>query len=129
VLVPVPSARPTVRARGHDPTARLASAAARRLGGGVEVVRVLRQARAVADQAGLGTAQRAANLSGALVADPRRAPPGRPVVVVDDVLTTGATLVEATRALRSAGCLVVGAAVVAATARRHRPLAVRPALG
>ena len=127
VLVPVPSSPSAVRLRGHDPTARIAGVAARRLGGGVRAVRALRQGRAVADQAGLGAAGRAANLSGALVAAPRRIPVGAPVVVVDDVLTTGATAAEAARALRSVGCLVLGVAVVAATPRRS--LSVRAVLG
>jgi predicted amidophosphoribosyltransferase len=126
VLVPVPSTPAAVRLRGQDSTARIAAVAARRLGGGVRVVRGLRQARPVADQAGLGVAARAANMAGALAVAPRRLPAGTPVVVVDDVLTTGATLSEAARALRSAGCPVLGAAVVAATGRRS--LAVRPVL-
>jgi predicted amidophosphoribosyltransferase len=70
----------------------------------------------VADQADLTAADRAANLSGALRArfDLR----GSRVIVVDDVITTGATLAEAARALRAAGADVRAAAVVAATARR-----------
>jgi len=128
VLVPVPSSRTAVRARGHDPTARLAAAAARQLGPGASWGRALRQVRRVRDQAGLGAAARAANLAGALVADGRRLPAaGRRVVLVDDVLTTGATLAEAARALRTAGFDVLGAAVVAATTRRS--LAVRAGLG
>ena len=55
VLVPVPSRPSVVRARGHDPTARIAAVAARRLGPGVRSVPLLRQTRRVADQSGLGT--------------------------------------------------------------------------
>jgi len=114
LLVPVPSSRAAVRARGHDHAWRLARAAARRLPPGSAAGRLLAPARAVADQAGLSHAARAANLHGALVARQGRAH----VVVVDDVVTTGATLVEAARALAAAGHVVLGAAVVAATARR-----------
>jgi predicted amidophosphoribosyltransferase len=110
VLCPVPSSRKAVRQRGHDHALRLARAA-----GVGDVHQLLRPARRIADQAGLSAEQRATNLEGALVAS---AVPGLPVVVVDDVMTTGATLVEATRALRAAGHQVIGAAVVAATTRR-----------
>lgn len=115
VLVPVPSSPASVRARGHDHARRLATAAARRLPGGCARP-VLTGARQVTDQAGLDAAGRAANLSGALRA--RRRLDGLVVVVVDDVVTTGATLAEAARALRAAGADVRGAAAVAATARR-----------
>jgi predicted amidophosphoribosyltransferase len=118
ILVPVPSSAAAVRVRGHDHALRLARAAARRLPGAVARP-LLVPAREVADQAGLGAADRAANLAGALTA--RRDLTGLPVVVVDDVVTTGATLTEAARALRRAGAQVHGAAVVAATQRTGRP--------
>ena len=121
VLCPAPSARSAVRARGHDHALRLARAAAAALcarGFPATAVPLLAPARVVADQSGLDAGARAANLAGALRV--RRTVDGvSPVVVVDDVVTTGATLVEATRALRAAGLIVQGAAVVAATVRRH----------
>ncbi|MCX4990517.1 MULTISPECIES: ComF family protein [unclassified Streptomyces] len=108
LLVPVPSARKAVRARGHDPARRIALAAAgelRRTGTPARVLGVLRQRRAVADQSGLNSRQRLANLTGALevVAGAERllAEGGR-VVLVDDLMTTGASLAEAARAVRVA---------------------------
>jgi predicted amidophosphoribosyltransferase len=102
--------------------ARVASGVLAQQGIVARVERVLRHQRRVADQAGLTAAARAANLSGALTVPRRRAArvAQRRVVVVDDVITTGATLAEASRALRDAGAEVLGAAVVAATERRSR---------
>ncbi len=114
VLVPVPSTRAAVRARGHDHARRLArSAAAALTACGLPAVAVplLVHVRAVADQGGLDAGARADNLHGALGC---RSRPRGALVVVDDVLTTGATVREAVRALRAAGGDVVGAAVVAA---------------
>lgn len=115
VVVPVPSSRAAVRARGHDHARRLASGAARALG--LRASPLLVPVRAVADQSGLDAVSRAGNLAGALGA--RRDLSGVEVLVVDDVVTTGATLAEAARALTAAGARVRGAAVVAATARRR----------
>jgi predicted amidophosphoribosyltransferase len=89
---------------------------------GVPLTRVcpLRHARAVADQADLDRAGRAANLAGALrvPATAVRQLLEGPVVLADDVATTGATLAEAARAVRAAGGTVLGAAVVAVTRPR-----------
>ncbi|MET8815134.1 ComF family protein [Streptomyces sp. NPDC004549] len=107
ILVPLPSARAAVRARGHDPVRRMALVAAGRLRRGgtpARVAPVLRQRRAVLDQAGLDARERRENLAGALevtAGGARLLGAGR-VVLVDDLMTTGATLAEAARALREA---------------------------
>ncbi|MGV9846729.1 ComF family protein [Streptomyces fungicidicus] len=105
LLVPVPSARRAVRARGHDPARRIAYAAAgelRRSGVPVRVLSALRQRRDVADQSGLGSRQRLANLAGALTVTRgcERLLSACRVVLVDDLMTTGASLAEAARAVR-----------------------------
>ncbi|MFF3749952.1 ComF family protein [Streptomyces sp. NPDC002018] len=107
LLVPVPSARRAVGARGHDATRRMALAAAgelRRAGRPCRVLPVLRQRRAVADQAGLDARSRRVNLAGALevAGGGARLLAGGRVVLVDDLMTTGSSLVEAARALRAA---------------------------
>ncbi|MFF8934259.1 ComF family protein [Streptomyces paradoxus] len=106
LLVPVPSGRRAVRARGHDPARRIALAAAgelRRRGLPARVAGVLRQRRAVADQSGLNSQQRLDNLAGALAVAPggARLLSAGAVVLVDDVMTTGASLAEAARAVRA----------------------------
>ncbi|TLQ45582.1 ComF family protein [Streptomyces marianii] len=107
LLVPVPSARRTVRARGHDPARRIAVAAALALrcaGTYARAVPALRQSRRVSDQSGLTAPERLENITGALEATPWAGPvlEGRRAVLVDDVMTTGASLAEGARALRAA---------------------------
>ena len=126
LVVPMPSSRAAVRRRGDDPVADLARAAVRLVSGEaptgipVLVAPVLRPVRRMADQSVLDHGQRAANLAGAYAVRPRWVPSleGSRVVLVDDVVTTGATLAEAARAIRAAGGHVVGAATLAATQRR-----------
>lgn len=122
-LVPVPSRPRTRRARGADlglVVARLAAAGLRRAGWDARAVPLLRHRSSSRDQAGLNRRGRLRNVSGTLMARGRPRPadaaaPAERWLVVDDIVTTGATLREAARALLMAGFPVAGAAVVAAT--------------
>lgn len=118
VVVPAPSRLASRRQRGRDPVRVLCDRASH---GRWPVVAALRTGARVADQAGLGAAERLANLAGQVRVTPAgvRLVAGRPVVLVDDVVTTGATLVAASAALQAAGATSVVAAVLCATQRRR----------
>lgn len=109
VVVPVPTSRAAFRRRGY----RVVELAARRAD--LSPRRLLRTTRRTADQRGLDIGGRRANVDGAFRA---KRVEGARVVVIDDVVTTGATLEEAVRALEAAGAVVIGAATIAATPRR-----------
>ncbi|OUE21557.1 DNA utilization protein GntX [Clavibacter michiganensis] len=121
-VIPVPAPAASLRRRGYAPVEVLLARA------GIVPLRApglpglrrhpLRFTRRPADQAGLGVAARAANVDGCLAARIDLA--GRRVLVVDDVLTTGATLRETCRAVRAAGGEVVACAVLTAVPARSR---------
>jgi predicted amidophosphoribosyltransferase len=122
VLVPPPTG-PGVRWRRRgDPVADLAALAAARLAdAGADVVAapgLLRRVRAVADQAGRGAGSRRENVHGAFRAARAGRGPSRDAVVVDDVVTTGATSDECARALAGSGWRVLGVAAVASAGSR-----------
>jgi predicted amidophosphoribosyltransferase len=128
VVVTVPSSARAQRIRGDRPLDRVAAGATQHVLTGpaqrahpplAGPVVALRHRRAVADQAGLGAARRLANLASSMEVRPTwtQLVAGRRCLVVDDVMTTGSTLVEAARALIEAGSSEVAAAVIAATPR------------
>ncbi|PZR51545.1 ComF family protein [Xylanimonas oleitrophica] len=128
LVVPAPSTAAARRERAREHLAPVARAVAGALGG--RVAPVLRRGRG-GDQVGLGARARGGNVAvrvdaGALDrARARAGGQGAPVcLLVDDVVTTGATLAAAERALGQAGADVVGALVLAATpapGERARP--------
>lgn len=115
LLVPVPSSRAAARQRGGDHLLRLAAEVGPQ--NGLQVLAALRLAGRGRDSAGLSAADRAANLAHRMRSVPVST--DRPVLIVDDIVTTGATLAEAARALRAAGWQVGGAAVIATTRLRR----------
>jgi predicted amidophosphoribosyltransferase len=120
VLVPVPTSRRSRVARGADVVDQLARETAgllRCARTDVTVRPALRVARRTVDQSGLGARERARNLAGAIALRSGTGLTAGGIVVVDDIVTTGATIGETVRALTAAGHPPTAAAVVA-----HRPL-------
>ncbi|WP_282949112.1 ComF family protein [Cellulomonas endometrii] len=124
VVVGAPPSAAGARLRGEDLVAALATAHARAVPGAV-AAGALRLAGRGRDQVGLGVRGRAANLAGRVrVRERCRAGlAGARVVLVDDVLTTGATLAACRAALESADAQVVGAVVLAVTRPPATPTA------
>jgi ComF family protein len=115
VVVPVPVHRDRLRRRGYDQAALIAEVAARRLG--LPFAPILERQRATTAQFDLDRSHRAGNVAGAFRL---RGPPptdaplrDRWVVLVDDVVTTGATLGACARPLLDAGAIAVSAIAVA----------------
>jgi ComF family protein len=107
----VPASPDRIRERGYDQATLLASAASRRLG--LPVVQALERLRATTAQASLDQTARAANLQGAFRHRAGQVVAGRWVVLVDDVVTTGATLGACAGVLVEAGAAAVSAIAVA----------------
>jgi len=113
LVVPVPLHPRRLRARGFNPALVVARAVARAAAAPLAAT-ALERVRDTPSQTGLSAAARRRNMNGALRA--RRAMPAR-VWIVDDVITTGATLREAARVLIDAGAQSVIAVCAARTPR------------
>lgn len=110
-LVPVPLALPRLRERGFNQAWELA----RQLHAGKANAGLLLRVRAGDAQHALGRDARLRNLKGAFAPDPLRRSQleGKRVLLIDDVMTTGATLHASAAALRGAGVASVSALVLA----------------
>jgi len=120
--VVIPSTRAAFRRRGYHPTALLLRRSRILV---PPLWRALRLTRQTEDQAGLTAQQRTRNRAGSMVASRRLR--GRVCVIVDDIVTTGATVREAARAITAVGGRVVFAVAVARTPLRGgSPVVARP---
>jgi ComF family protein len=117
-VVAVPGTRAAYRRRGYDPLRVLLARA------GLPDLRVFEPAQSHTSQKQLRVGERDRNLRD--VFRVRAAVAGRRILLVDDVVTTGATLLEAARVLRESGAEVVAAAVVASTPKRFATLRASP---
>ena len=116
-LVPIPSSPANYRKRGFNHTLLLARALAKK-SRGISVANILVSGRDRKDQVLLSPKERVENLEAAFRVT-RNRPVEVPVILLDDVLTTGATLNEAYRTLTDSGVKVDGFCVFAQTGPRN----------
>lgn len=118
LLLPVPLADARLRERGYNQAWELARRVAREAACATDA-RLLLRPMDTPHQLSLPPAKRAANVRGAFAIEPRRRATlrGLNVALLDDVMTTGATLAEAARTLRAAGAASVQVWVLARTPR------------
>ncbi len=116
LVVPVPLHWRRRLERGFNQSELLARAVARRYG--ARPVNAVRRKRSTAAQAGLSNAKRRSNVAGAFVVRRTAALDGRRVLLVDDVMTTGATLGSCAAALKRAGARYVAVLTLARVDRR-----------
>lgn len=114
MLIPVPSHPLTLWRRGFNQAELIASLLASQLS--ITQKNLLRKRLLTQHQLELDRAQRLKNLTGAFVVD---GAPARHIAIVDDVMTTGATVTQAARALRQAGAGEIEVWVIARTAASH----------
>lgn len=111
-VVPIPASQVRAWVAPRNPARLIAERVGRRLGVRVEAGWLVKT-RGTAPQSDLDRRGRLANVAGAMAVREEAAARGRVVLIVDDILTTGATVAEAARALHAAGVQACHVAVAA----------------
>jgi predicted amidophosphoribosyltransferase len=111
-IVPAPTRRIAARRRGGDPVTRMADAATA-ANPAATVVRALRMKALVRDSVGLSSSARQKNIAGRVRLRVPRDGFAGDVIVVDDIVTTGATATESVRTLQTSGAVVVAVLAIA----------------
>lgn len=124
LVVPVPTANKRIRMRGYDQSELIAKKFARKRG--LRCQSLLRRAKSTR-QVGSGRKQRFAQLQDAFTV--RQKVTDRPILLIDDVLTTGATLESAAGCLAKAGASHVDAAIFAFQPLKQRAPVVPKLIG
>lgn len=112
-LVPIPSRNENFATRGYVPSLLLTQNLVKLSPVRFRTLNCLSFIRNVRDQVGLDASARGENLRGSMKSN--QTLDGKVCVVVDDVITTGATVLEANRVLSVAGAVVIGALAFSAT--------------
>ena len=112
-VVPAPTRGWAARRRGGDPVSRIAALATAH-NPDIGVVAALRMKSLARDSAGLNSAARERNIAGRVVRTRRQLPGGTEILLVDDIVTTGATACESVRILHRTGARVTAVLALAA---------------
>lgn len=111
LIVPVPASKKALKRRGYDQTALLAKELSKKLN--IPYIAAVDSVKDTAEQKTLTQRGRAENLIGAFRVVKRKEIKGKRALILDDVMTTGATLDEMARVLTNAGAASVKAATIA----------------
>lgn len=111
VIIPIPLGRGRARERGYNQSALIAKRLSKKLGW--PYLDALARTRKTKPQTELNRAQRKENLKDAFISKFNFAKNRRPIYILDDVITTGATLASASKALKKAGAQRVSAITIA----------------
>ena len=119
VLTCVPSSKKSIKARGYNQAQMIAEKLARLIGADADFS-ILYRVKEASSQVELSAVERAKNIENSFIVSNKKAVKGKTVLVVDDVLTTGATMSECAKMLKKAGANRVIGLTFANTTRKPK---------